>query len=138
MLENLGKVAFIVMGEAEGQSYKEKVYVASVLWNRLYRKKELRFNPIEIDFHGWSRQIDKIDTKEERQAFIDSVNASYEAHENLAKYNDIFFFHTKIPKRKPSSFYETIKVENFETDKFAHDFFKIPLGKDGFYKVKRK
>jgi len=118
----LGKVAYIIMGEAEGCSYMEKKLVGIVLWNRIKTTK-YRFNSIEKDFHGWQldrRQIDKIDTEEERQAFIDSVNAAYESYKESAENPNLFFFH--IGTHKPSSWHKTKQIFTGNTQ---HNFYEI-------------
>ena len=121
-MQMLGKVAYIIMGEAESCSYMEKVMIGVVLWNRI-KEKHIKFNDIEKDFHGWQldkRQIDKIDTEEERQAFIDSVNAAYESYKKSEHNPDLFFFH--IGNHDPSSWYKTKQVFVGNTQ---HNFFKI-------------
>lgn len=122
MIESLGKISIIVMGEAENCSFQEKEMIAAVAWNRLI-SKNLKFNNLEKDFYGYNR-IFKISNKLEKNALEDSINSSIRAYEKVKSglYKNIYFFSLKGHK-KPSSFYKLKKINTPTT--FKHNFYKI-------------
>ncbi|ABR31286.1 hypothetical protein SU69_07305 [Thermosipho melanesiensis] len=127
MTYDIGKAALVVMGEAEGQSFEEKKWIAHVILNRL---KHGKFRPIEKDFIGYRRAID-IDEELEREAMTDAVNAAvlafYEHLVGIDPTKGATFFATKkyIKEKDPNEIFG-VKVEPVPTPNyFAHQFYRL-------------
>lgn len=127
MQYDIGKAALIVMGEAEGQSFEEKKWIAHVILNRIEHGK---FRSIEKDFIGYRRTLD-IDEELERKAMSDAVNAAVLAfYEHILGIdptkNATFFATKKIMKDKDPSEVFGVRVEPVPTPNyFAHQFYRL-------------
>lgn len=124
---NIGKVAVVVMGEAEGQTFEEKKWIAHVVLNRLQHGN---FRPIEQDFIGYKRKI-SVNNDLERNALIDSINASvfafFEHFLNIDPTKGATFFATKkfMEGKDPSEVFG-VDVKPVPTPSyFAHQFYKL-------------
>lgn len=115
------KLILAVLGEAEGESYKEKFYVACVGWSRYLKKKH--FNSIEKDFLGYSRPI-IIDNVFVREAFLESCKAVEEAYINVIVerkpvLSELYFFNL-------SGHLPTQKAKLVQLEDTKHYFYTIP------------
>ena len=124
---DIGKAALIVMGEAEGQSFEEKKWIAHVIYNRIAHGG---FRALEKDFVGYKRNLD-IDEELERKAMTDSTNAAiiafYEHILGIDPTKNATFFATKnIMKDKDPSKVFGVKVQPVHTPNyFAHQFYRL-------------
>lgn len=117
------KIQLIVLGESEGASIYDKVLVAITAINR-EKSKHLGFNPLTVDFHGYSRNIN-INNQKTRQQFEDSVAAVFIAVKLLKQYpelSNIYFFNNH--GGMPSSFYE-LEMVDIDRSLVSHYFFAI-------------
>lgn len=117
------KIQLIVLGESEGASIHDKVLVAITAINR-EKSKHLGFRPLEVDFHGYIRDM-RIDNQKTRQQFEDSVVAVFIARKMLKKYpelSNIYFFNNH--GGMPSSFYE-LELVDIDRNLVSHYFFRI-------------
>lgn len=128
MIKELGRTAYLIHAEAEGCTYPEKVMIGIVIWNRLldiYNKNEYKFK-LE-DFEGWDlkkRKI-KITNNIEREALIESINASFESYNIVVnsknnKYKNVYFFN--LSGNMNLRYYNLNKIKK---SGFKHTFFEI-------------
>lgn len=128
MVIKLGPLIRIVHGEAEGQGFEEKKWVAHVVLNRL--KNPTKFRSLEADFSGMHRKWCVSDVLE-RRAFDESARACIEALEEhqmgIDPTEGATFFATKylLGNRDPSQIFGVLVEEIEVPPEFAHRFFRL-------------